>query len=391
MELLSNLIVFVLIFSVFSVVFSMSEHRVAWEFVILALPFFAMYVMRRWVRNVPAFVTGHVVLIALPFLMLSDMALAVIAAVFMVVAAIFSVLVAIKGELRFQLGQIIGIVSIIAAAHIMSNVMANRDNYHLYGLDLFTRASILLVMAAGVVYIQMDNLHANLRVFGTAGEADSNVFRNNNRTVSGFSAVLVIVAVAMMVLGPAMAMFMRFLGAIANLLMQLPIFFIPAQRYGDEAIVDLYGVPTAQDVYDEIWGDEEVSVEVLTEWPWYVFAAILFVFVVISIALMAMGVGRALANRKRRDEGDDIIISEDELVKMKFSARDLAMFFPKLRANIKHPLRRAYIKKVRGHMKQGVDVQHHHTPDAIADLIRQREDIDGLTGEYEAVRYGGRE
>ena len=393
MELLSNLIVFVLIFNIFSVVFSMSSHRVAWAFLPLVLPFFAMYAMRRWVRNVPAFVAGHIVLIALPFLLfsVSDVPLAVMTAMFMAVAATFSVLIAIKGELRFEFGQIIGIVIVIAAAHIMSNAMASRNNYQLYGLDLFTRLSILLVMAAGVVYIQMDNLHANLRVFGTAGEADSNIFRNNNKVVSGFSVVLVVIAVIMMVLGPVMAMFMRFLGAIANLIMQLPMFYIPNRRYGDEAIIDLEGIPTVGDVYAEVWGDEQVSVEVLTEWPWYVFAAVLFVFVIISIILMALGVGRALANRRRRDEGDDIAISDDELVRMKFSARDLAMFIPRLRASIKHPLRRAYIKKVRSHIKQGVDVQKHHTPDAIADLIRQQEDIDVLTGDYEAVRYGARD
>jgi len=385
MEILANLIVFVLFFNVFAVVYSMYTYRVAWAFLPLILPFFAMYGLRRWVTNVPAFLAGHAALIGLPFLLFNDIVFAVMTAVFMAVLTIYSVMTALKGERRFELAQVIGAVFFIAVAHIAANVMANRSNYHLHGLDLFTRVSILLVIAAGVIYVQMDNLHSNLRIFGTAGDTDSNVFRNNNKVVSGFSAVLVVIAVAAMVLGPVLAMFVRFLGVIANFLMQAPMFFIPNQPEGE---ADLYGLVTVQDVYDEVWGDEQISVEVLTEWPWYVLAAVLFVFVAISIVLMAIGVGRALASRKRRNEGDDILISEQELTRVKFSARDLAMFLPRRRASIKHPLRRAYIKKVRGHIKQGVDVQHSHTPEVIANLIREREDIDVLTKDYEAVRYG---
>ena len=387
MEILSNLIVFVLYLNFLSVVYSINAHRVAWAFSALVLPFYALYWLRRRVKRMPLLIVGHVVLVALPLLLLfiGDAAHAFMAVAFMIVAALYSIIAAIKGERRFQLVQVMCVVVFIAVSHIAASTMAYNGNYQVYGLDLFTRASILLVIAAGVVYVQMDNLHANMRIFGTSGEADSNVYKNNNKVVSGFSAALVIIVAAAMVFGPVMAMFMRFLGRIAYLVMQVRIFFIPSQP---SAVEGLYGAATTQDAYAEVLYDGYDADALAIDSPWIFGASVLAAF---AIMLIGIAIGRALARRRRRIEDSDIVDTDDEMAQMKFSARDLAMFLPKRRAGIRHPLRRAYIKKVRGHIKQGVKVKRSHTPEVIADIIREREDIDGLTVAYEAVRYGARD
>ena len=65
--------------------------------------------------------------------------------------------------------------------------------------------------------------------------------------------------------------------------------------------------------------------------------------------------------------------------------RDLLPRFGKIR----HPIRRAYEKKVNWHIKQGIIIEKHFTTEEIANKIRETEDIDELTAKYEVVRYGG--
>jgi len=384
MEVLANLIVFVLYFNFLSVVYSINAHGVAWGFLALAVPFFAMYLLRRRVRRMSVLIVSHFVLVALPLLLVRDVAHAFMVIGFMAVAALYSIIAAIKGERRFQLVQVICVVVLIAVAHIAANTMAYNGNYQVYRLDMFTRVSILLVIAAGIVYVQMDNLHANLRIFGTSGEADSNVYKNNNKVVSGFSAALVAIVTVGMLFGPFMAIFMRFLGQIAYIMMQIRIFFIPNQP----SPVDVEGIPTIRDAHAAALYDGHNADASTIDSPWILGAAVLGAF---AIILIAIAIGRALARKRQRIDDRDIADTNDEMAQMKFSARDLAMFLPRRKGSIKHPLRRAYIKKVRGHIKQGTKIKRSHTPEVIANLIREREDIDVLTAAYEAVRYSARE
>jgi len=390
MDLLSNLLVFVMLYNVLAIVYITHTDRVPWAFLLLALPFYAMYVVRLKIKNTPLFALCHVLLAALPFLLALNTTIEIVlmAVGFMAVAAVLSMYASVKGERRIEFGRAIGVVVLIAAAQIVISIISYRNGIHIYGADLLARLSIILAVTASVAYVQMDNLNANLRVFGTAGATDASVYQVNNKLTVGFSAVMALVAAAAVVFTPLMALIVRFLGFIANLIMRLPMFYIPNQPHGYD--LTGYVMTTPGDVFDALveQGDYTELVEALTQWPWYVLAAILFVFVIVSIALMAMGMGRALANRRRRNEGGDINLTEDELGRLKFSARDLAAFFPRFRINAKHPVRKAYIKKVSGHMKQGVAVEHFHTPEVIADLIREREDIDGLTETYENIRYG---
>ena len=69
-----------------------------------------------------------------------------------------------------------------------------------------------------------------------------------------------------------------------------------------------------------------------------------------------------------------------------FAAR-LAEIVPFLGFAPMQKTRKLFFKKVRQHIKKGVEVRSYDTPRDIAGKIKVSENIDALTGEYEAVRY----
>jgi hypothetical protein len=106
------------------------------------------------------------------------------------------------------------------------------------------------------------------------------------------------------------------------------------------------------------------------------------------IIVVVMLIRAVLEHRIKRAKTDGQALSEDSVSKLKFTISDLAAFLPRFRFGAKHPIRKAYIKKVNGHIRQGINILPSNTPEVIADRIRHREDIDELTAAYEAVRYG---
>ena len=66
---------------------------------------------------------------------------------------------------------------------------------------------------------------------------------------------------------------------------------------------------------------------------------------------------------------------------------DLKALFPAFGGRL-HPVRRAYAKKVNKHILSGTHIRNQDPTNVIADKIRNREDIDELTAEYEVIRYG---
>ena len=144
-------------------------------------------------------------------------------------------------------------------------------------------------------------------------------------------------------------------------------------------------------VYFQIAEGQEVPVEALTQWPWYILSGILILGIIFVLWLVTAKTIKAIKEKMKKSRGgDESGGTGDETDKMKFSIGDLASFLPRFRFNAKHkhPIRRAYIKKVNGHIKQGVVITSSHTPEKIAMRIKEREDISELTEIYEAVRYG---
>ena len=66
---------------------------------------------------------------------------------------------------------------------------------------------------------------------------------------------------------------------------------------------------------------------------------------------------------------------------------DLKALLPVFGGRI-HPVRKAYAKKVNKHISLGIPIKNKDATNVIAAKIRAKEDIDGLTAEYELIRYG---
>jgi hypothetical protein len=77
-----------------------------------------------------------------------------------------------------------------------------------------------------------------------------------------------------------------------------------------------------------------------------------------------------------------------EAEKLAPSFKGIKSLFNRKGSKHSHPIRRAYRKKVNKHIKQGTPIKRHHNPKNIAELIRQNENIDELTTQYRAARYG---
>ena len=115
-----------------------------------------------------------------------------------------------------------------------------------------------------------------------------------------------------------------------------------------------------------------------------IFEVVALAIVVIIIFLILYAIARKVKTRKKSQK----LTETQEEVKLDGSLLDdLLDLLPKFK-KIRHPIRRAYEKKVNSHIGQGTMVYDHDTTDIIADKIRSVEDIDELTTKYVVVRYG---
>jgi len=389
MELLSNLVAFVVFFNVFFIFYAGISRAMNWWFLLLALPFYGLFVIRRLIKDTGISLLLHLVFIVIPLFIFSGVAMWTVF-VFSVLSVIYSIFMLIKGEhlMKFSTA-VISVLLIFIGFMAMNNVM-NITGY-LQGSTHVATISALIILISVILFVQMDNLHFDLSLIRkkVGGKTEKKVFDVNNMLVIGFSALVAIAAIiALFVPGgrivaalwrPVVFLFnqiVRFVVFIAGILLPEIERMDPPDRDEDFGV----GLDFFEDELEEDPPGELIFLII----GGFVLAG---VFIGILAGVITI-IKRYLEYRRSKLRDGSGRPHDDSFDNLKFSLKDLAAFFPRLTFAPKHPIRKAYYKKVSSHIKQGTMILPSYTPEVIADRIRHIEDIDELTDVYEGVRYG---
>jgi len=407
LDVLSNLIIFILFFNVFAVVYVIVYNAVPWLFLLLALPFFSMLILRKAVKNTKAFNALHLIYLLLPAFIFENTATIVLVTCFAAVSVLYSITSRLKKEehaprvSRTYMASIM--IFTIVLGVFATQVLALGGAT---GVVALTSISALAVILIAILFSQMSNRDFDLRVFElTDGKkAEKKVLFANNAAIAVFVAMLAVIAavVAFVPFGRIIVSIIGFAGFLVSIvwtfLTEILSRIMPTSHHVPYQEVYEY-VSVTIDEADYYYVEHEIAPSFLNwlqdllniQAGFLGLLAMLAIIIGILIAII-MIIRAVLRNDKGLKKADEIIGQNEnisEISKLRFSLSDLAAFLPKFKIGSNHPVRKAYIKKINSHIGQrGIVIMPHHTPEMIAKLIRPRENIDELTEIYEAVRYG---
>jgi hypothetical protein len=392
MDALSNLVAFLVFFNLFAFAFAMSnaqpdEHTV-WIYLLLAVPFAFMYFLREKVKKMRHFLVIHFAMLVLPFATLSNLWIFGLFMGFAVPTIIYSFYRKGKSEWNMQGRTAVWVIALFAALSLLYAAYFPE----MEGKGALLNISSLVSLAAVVLYMHFDNMRFGLGLMGSHHKKSDNISAVSNMLITVFLIIIVIFG-ALSILFPSEAAAVILVRLLVDIIL-LPFQFIawilqsiggPVESFDELPIL---GDMFLGSLIDEYWGPEELAVR--NRILMYIvgtFAVLVLVGAAVAVlAAIFYRIYRAFGREK--EVGKYSLIPEDGIGKLKFVLGDFKELLPRFKLSTKHPVRRVYIKKVNGHIKQGLEVRPHYTPEIIADKIRPKENIDELTQKYEEVRYG---
>lgn len=405
-DLLANAAAFLLFFNVVSVIYFFTHYVAEYVFWVIAVPFFIMYILRRTVSKIHIFVITHLVLVAVFGLLFGDIYSRWFVFGFAAAAGVYSFLIKSSRERVLTVSVMVFQLAVYAALFLLLTVAEGAGDAVQVQL-IFT---CLVAMGINILYIQMDALDYRLTIVTKIDgihELSDSVLASNNRLVLFFigffslaGAFLAFFPIGIgAVIGVAMNIvagyFVRVWHSIIYLFTTAIEFFLP---YADNYERNQWEADFHSDLYLDgylhgywemdatVEGAEGYDVEALFEQLMHVYNIIgpIFFF---AIAAIVCWLFYKFFNRNRYHSGgenpdDETIVHLDRTV-----LKDLRSFFPRLRTKPKNPIRRAYYKKIRSYIRAGADLSNNDTPDAMAEKLRQIENLDNLTEMYKKERY----
>jgi len=390
MDLLSNLVAFLLLFNLFAFAFSGFNDQIVWVYLLLAAPFFLMFFLRRKIKKMRYFVVAHFVLLALPFIAMPNWFVFGPVIGFAVFAVIFSMQRRSKGEWNMQGTTAAWVIAVFAGLSLLYNVYLPEVD----GVNVLLNISSLATLAAVVLYMHLDNMRFGLGLIGEHHKKSASISPVSNFLITVFLVIIVIFG-ALSVLFPSEAAVMVLARLLLDIIL-LPfrfIAFILQGIVGDSMILEdvvledffLMGDGGMLPADEEIL-EQSVDNSLLLTIVGFITA---FILAAIAITFLASLFYRLYQAFLKKDQAGELsLMPDDATSRLKFVLGDFKELLPRFRLGARHPVRRAYIKKINWHIKQGLKVRPHYTPEIIADKVRPKEDIDELTRRYEEVRYG---
>jgi hypothetical protein len=390
-DILANMVVFLLFFSGLTSVYMIMFNELPWLYILLVVPFFILYLVRRLVFVKFTFFAIHGLCLALPLLFTRTPIEMIPFYVVVVLIIIYSLRIRTKQEWRPETGQIFGLTLSFAAMFFLVSTVFNAS---VEDTDRFFFAVTLIAISLAILVAQMDNIDNRLRFLPDHLKESSRVVLSiNNKLISGFMIILVTVGM-LALFSPNLWRFARY-GVMVTLYALRALFMVLAVHWllgGESDAVELVESPFIEPDDEgaalHFHDSEEMYDAFITLYNIHVIVFILLLVILILYA--SRNVIKALLknffNKVSGDE-EEPLMPDDAMGKLKFLFGDIASFLPRFHPS-RHPIRRAYAKKVNRHIKKGVPITLSDTPDKIADKIRPTENIDGLTAQYERVRYG---
>ena len=375
-DLLSLGVFFIAMYSVVWVIaLTMMGGGVGHEYLVLAIPLLLLYALRRIAGEGYAFFVLTIPIAIGCWYALGLLGFGGLAGFFMVASVIHSFIARVHGEIEVGFGVAVFCFALFALLLLVLPDVENVETYRTQVVSMY-----LLLLGFIILFRQMERLDYRMslqRNLEGVALSPRKLMRTNS--AMGFAFAVLVISFGFLTfflpihlvarfLAWLMARVGDFLGEIPDrgeIPMDLPIF---------DAEDDMAAMETdfIEDPHDVRGG----------ELAWFFGVAIGVVVAICLIAAIVLAVRKLKAAKKKKRA--DI---PHEAIKLGGSLLDdLLDLLP--RFNRRHPIRRAYEKKVNSHIKLGIAVENYDTTVHIADKIRENEDIDELTERYEAVRYG---
>jgi len=391
MDFLSNLVAFIVLFNTFAIAYAMVTGRAAWIYLLLAIPFALLAVLRAKVKSMGRFIGIHILFLAPPFLAISNIWLFVIIMITTLFAVIYSMYRKANDEWYMQGSTAVWVIAVLAGFSLFYAYFFPE----IAGISILLNMSSLISLAAVVLFIHMDNRQFSLGLVGSSTNKKAAEMSPVSNILIAVFLIIIVIFAALSVLFPSEAAVMV-LGRLVFSVLLLPfrfIAFILRNIAGDVIQYDElpldqwfigYGSPLEEN--GEQWEEAGNFAAIFS-----IITGVLIVIAWVALAVMLLAAliyGLYKAFNKKDEDGKQSLMPDDTMSRLKFVLGDFKEFLPRFRLGAKHPVRRAYIKKVNSHIKQGLEVRPSYTPEVIADKIRPKENIDDLTQRYEEVRYG---
>ena len=348
--------------------------RVGYDFMVLLMPFLLMYVIRRLARK------GYVFLIATALLcLISWFFLRYLQAEGVIIFFLFLSLVhSLASWSRNEVEPTSMLIVVFFAFHLLLFYFVS-PAYYGEAHQAKIIATCLIFTGFTIIYRQMDSLDFKLYLQRDNDELSLSTRRlvRTNNNMGFVFAGLVLVAGFLSIYLPV-HLIGRFFSWLAALLVGL----IPSPPPAEVDFGPLF-VPPAGEA-DWVL---EIAEEVAPTEPGILDAILNFIamsLIVIAVLLLLYAIAKKIKPRKKSEKLSD---AQEEVKLAGSLLDDLLDLLPRFK-KMRHPIRRAYEKKVNLHIKQGILVEDYDTTDIIAEKIRETEDIDELTAKYEIVRYG---
>lgn len=399
-ELLSNFAVFVLPFSIVSVIYFMFYGMMEPVLWVLIVPYFLLYAIRKRVNNIVSFLVLHVLVIALAWFVIGDRYSHGFVLVFLVICGLFSLYLKTREEISPERAYSGVLFTLHIGLFILVTSFSQHDP-HVVQAQLVVTA--LAAKVASVIFMHMDNVDYRLRILSKINgyiDPSGKVLAINNLLIGAFAGIMFIVGVGLLfgarVFQAMMALWAAFLvwwGWDDRRYFARREVEAGLQRYEDHMAylrstpeAQLYADMTQQmlDDMDLVEHEQEALYEFFVRW-FNIFATIILVLFTIYLCRKFYKHFRSKQDAANGEDPAETVIALERNV-----VGDLLDMLPRFRNKHRHPLRRAYAKVVNKHIKAGVGIDVADTTDVIAEKILATEDISELTAQYEDVRYGGK-
>jgi len=392
-NLMANTVAFLLVFTAIGGVYFLVYRYVIFTWWLLAVPFFLMQFFRARIRNPYIFITLHVLAAAGTTFIVGNAYDRWFILAFMIICVVYSFFMRMAGErsLDFYVG--FWVTAIYIAVYIlMGQTTANPD---IIRQQLI--ASSLITLGLVIVHIHMDNIDASLTIANhrRTHHADK-IISANNSLIAVFIALVFTAGIAAIVLPLG-----RMVSNIFRTIMTSRLFLagrsmggmtlgldrppVPVEHVPGDDTCDYYKYdhyePYPLDEAPAPYFDYDRHLALMDRIYFIVFLLVVAgIFLAIYLFIKNFYHKHRKAEQKKSDDDDNISLERNIL-------GDIRDLLPRFGKYSKNAIRRAYAKKVNQHIRRGINVQNSDTTDIIANKIRNIENIDELTSQYEKVRY----
>jgi len=382
-DFLAAVAVFVLLFNVLTMVYVgfHNNDSIPWQYLIAGVPFLGFFMLREKVPNFNILIVAYIFFFILLVLILMPLTLvALVSAVGLVVGIKLNVdgkaLRLTKPNAYAMFGGFV-VLFVIGEAFI-----------EVAGLGVFIAASALLCMLTAFLQIYLTNFDLQLqKAHKDHVEPARDVMTTGKVATTSFFATFAVLG-GILILFPMGTVLINAFRAVISFIQSILSRLAPYELLRDIDDLALPPIDIHGD-YDQIgaflgerseyYYEETNALLYLT-----IFALLIFLAFPLSIMIWSF-IKRHKERTKKSNLRKDGTLDDTQSHKFRFS--DITDLFGRNRGP-KHPIRKAYIKKVRSHIKQGTIVLDAHTTDTIANSIRPKENIDDLTKSYDQARYG---